>query len=104
MNDLLKLNENVLFSSLRNTNIFHEYPFVVRNEKSVLQGYIDYLSVGNEIVLIDFKSDYVENEITLIQRYHSQIDAYKKALTLLFPNKDIKTYIYSFRLSKMIEM
>lgn len=104
MSDLLKLNENNLFDSLRNTHIYHEYPFIVQDKRSVLQGYIDYLSVGDKIVLIDFKSDYVDNDDILIQRYHSQIEAYKKALTLLFQNKEIKTYIYSFRLSKMIEL
>ena len=70
----------------------------------VLQGYIDYLSVGDKIVLIDFKSDYVDSDDIFIQRYHSQIEAYKKALTILFSNKDIETYIYSFYLSKMIKL
>lgn len=104
MNDLLKLDKNEFFQSLRSTQIYHEYPFIVQHEQSVLQGYIDYLSIGEKIVLIDFKSDYVETEDILIERYHSQIESYKIALTLLFPNKEIETYLYSFHLSKMIEI
>ena len=81
-----------------------EYPFIVQEKDCVLQGYIDYLSVGDKIVLIDFKSDYVDSDDILIRRYHSQIEAYKKALTILYPNQAIQTYIYPFRLSKMIEL
>ena len=73
MNDLLKLNENDLFDSLRNTKIYHEYPFIVQDKESVLQGYIDYLSIGNKIVLIDFKSDYVANDNILI---HSSLKSF----------------------------
>lgn len=104
LRDLLNLNNNNLFDSLRNTLICHEYPFIIQDKDCVLQGYIDYLSIGDKIVFIDFKSDYVDSDNILIQRYHSQIEAYKKALTFLYPNKEINAYIYSFHLSKMIEM
>ena len=104
INALLRLNEDKLFDSLRNTQIYHEYPFIVQDDLCVLQGYIDYLSIGEKIVLIDFKSDFVDDSLTLINRYHSQIESYKKALMILFANKKIEAFIYSFHLSEMIQL
>lgn len=104
IHDLLNLNEHPFFDSLRKTEIYHEYPFIVLDDHSLLQGYIDFLSIDEKIVLIDFKSDAVNDEQILIDRYHSQIQVYKKALSLLFENKNIETYIYSFHLSKMISL
>ena len=102
--DLMKLNQNEIFRSLQHTQIYHEYPFLVQDGTTILHGYMDFLSIGDVITLIDFKSDAVEDESILIDRYTSQLTAYTKACRLLFKDKMIRTYIYSFSLSEMIEM
>ncbi len=99
---LLKLNNQPLFDSLRNTEIYHEYPFLVQHDNQVLNGFMDYLSVGDIITLIDFKSDSLNNKQLFIERYSNQIELYKTACHLLFPDKTIKAYIYSFSLEEMI--
>ncbi|MGN1344492.1 MAG: UvrD-helicase domain-containing protein [Traorella sp.] len=104
IHDLLNLNENQLFNSLRKTAIYHEYPFIVQDDAYVYQGFIDYISFGDIITILDFKSDFVNDEQTLINRYESQLNTYQKAISLLFPGSAIKTYIYSFHLNQMIEL
>lgn len=104
VHQLMKLNENEFFDSLRTTKIYHEYPFLVQCDDQVITGYIDYLSIGDVITLIDFKSDLVKEEAVLVERYQSQIKAYHKALTKIFPDQSIQTYIYSFELSKFISI
>lgn len=100
--DLLKLNDQPLFSSLRHTDIYHEYPFIVQSENTIIQGNIDYLSIGVVITIIDFKSDQVNDEQILIERYQSQIEAYRKAIQILYPSQKVNSYIYSFSLNRMI--
>ena len=46
------------------------------------------------ISILDFKTDTVQNETELIDKYHAQLDAYKKAIHIIEPDKKIKTYIY----------
>lgn len=102
--NLLTLNQNQLFRNLRSTKIYHEYPFLVQDHHQVLHGFMDFLSISDEIVLIDFKSDTVKDRSILINRYTQQIATYKKACELLFPSKVIKTYMYSFSLAEMIQI
>ena len=104
LSDLMKLNQNDILRSLQNTKIYHEYPFLVQDGNTVLHGYMDFLSIGDKITLIDFKSDEVREEKILIERYTSQLMAYKNACQILFKDKKIQAYIYSFSLAKMIEI
>ena len=88
----------------RSTTIYHEYPFITKVNYQVIQGYIDFISIDEEITIIDFKSDYVDNENILIERYTPQLNAYKLAIESLFKDKKVNTYIYSFSLNKMIQL
>ena len=75
-------------------------------EKVLVQGVIDlyYISSNGELVLVDFKTDYVpdKNEQILIERYSSQLQLYKRALESATGKRVDKTYIYSTYLEKEI--
>lgn len=97
--------------------IYKEVPFYTyinskeiydtENEENILvQGIIDlyYITRENEIILVDYKTDYVENEQELVKKYKVQLEIYKKALEEALNQKIKETYIYSIWLNKEIKM
>lgn len=97
--------------------LFREQPFVIARKASELepewqcdenvlvQGIIDgYFIEDEEIVLVDYKTDYVRNgeEQKLIDRYHVQLEDYAQALERMTGRKVKERYIYSFTLGKEI--
>ena len=75
-------------------------------EKVLVQGVIDlyYISSAGELVLVDFKTDYIENrdENILIDKYKVQLDLYKRALRQAINREVDRVYIYSTYLDKEI--
>ncbi len=75
-------------------------------ENILVQGIIDlyYINEKDELVLVDYKTDYVEKgkEQELLQKYKKQLELYKKALEKALNRKVNKTYIYSVHLEKEI--
>ena len=71
-----------------------------------MQGIIDlyFINEFEELVLVDYKTDYVENsnENILKNKYKKQLEIYKKALEEALGRKVDKTYIYSLYLNKEI--
>ncbi len=97
--------------------LFREQPFVISvpaselneewtGEETVLvQGIIDaYFSEGEELVLVDYKTDRVRpgEENRLVELYHVQLEDYAKALERMTGKKVREKYIYSFALGKEI--
>ena len=78
------------------------------DEKLLVQGVIDlyYINQNNELILVDFKTDYVEdrNEQILVDKYKIQLELYKRALESALERKVDKVYIYSTYLEKEIEI
>ena len=74
------------------------------DEVVMIQGIIDlfFINQYDNIVLVDYKSDYVNSEKELIDRYKIQLDLYKKALEDILEKEVSKTIIYSFKLGKEI--
>lgn len=74
-------------------------------EKAVVQGVIDALLInGDSGEIIDYKTDRVENEDELIERYRGQMSVYKKAAEECFGLENVKVTLYSFSLSKEISL
>ena len=77
-------------------------------EEVIVQGIIDlyYINNNNELILVDFKTDYVPNNEGrfLVDKYKSQLELYKKALESAMGRKVDKVYIYSTFLNKEINM
>ena len=77
-------------------------------EDILVQGIIDlyYINSDGELVLVDFKTDYVEdrNENVLIYKYKEQLDLYKRALEQALGRDVNRVYIYSTYLENEILM
>ncbi|WP_055072019.1 helicase-exonuclease AddAB subunit AddA [Clostridium massiliamazoniense] len=87
------------FDSNLDKNIYSE-------DKVRLQGIIDcFFEDKNGIVLIDYKTDYVEEgkELEILERYKVQIDLYSKALENILGKKVDEKYLYLFGINKEVK-
>jgi ATP-dependent helicase/nuclease subunit A len=99
--------------------IYKEKPFCIEipaktifeeaiNENILVQGIIDlyYINENDNIVLVDYKTDYVENGNleNLAQKYKVQLNLYKTALEEATGKKVEESYIYSLYLNKEIRI
>lgn len=99
--------------------LFREQPFVIARKASELdpqwqceenvlvQGIIDaYFREDEEIVLVDYKTDFVRRgeEQKLIDRYHVQLEDYAQALERMTGRKVKERYIYSFTLGEAFSL
>lgn len=91
-------------------DLFREKPFVMGNhemeeEMVLIQGIIDVFWVEEDgIVLLDYKTDRVDNATRLRDMYKEQLDLYAEALERIFPLPVKEKYLYSFRLNQAIEV
>ena len=73
-----------------------EYP---SEDKILVQGIMDlyYINQKNELVLVDYKTDYIEKEqeSKLIEKYQEQLELYQEALEKALNRKVDKVIIYS---------
>lgn len=110
---LLEFTKTELFKEIQNAKeIYKEQQFHMSvidentKESILIQGIIDlyYINQNNEIVLVDYKTDYVEknNEQELIEKYKPQLKIYKKAIEEALNKNVEKVYIYSVYLNKEI--
>lgn len=76
-----------------------------KDEKIVVQGAVDICFVENEeVVILDFKTDRVEDDAALKQAYAEQLNIYALACEKIFGLPIKQKIIYSFALSKEIEI
>lgn len=75
-------------------------------EEILVQGIIDlyYINQKDELILVDYKTDFVETKEELINQYRKQLELYKTALEEALDQKVKHTYIYSTFLEKEIEL
>ena len=75
------------------------------DDKVLIQGIADcVLDMGEYLVIIDYKTDVISDIGVLKQRYSAQVDLYSAALSRLFGKKAKSSVLYSFYLSKSIEI
>lgn len=103
---LLSLSTNACYrNACTYPQVYHELPYMVQDHVTILHGFIDFVAISDtDIILIDFKSDAVSEAQTLINLYQEQIFTYKKALQILYPDKELYAYMYSFALKKEIRV
>ena len=72
----------------------------------LVQGIIDlyYINEKNELILVDYKTDFVNSEEELVEKYNVQLQIYKKALEEAMKRKVDNLYIYSTYLNKEIKI
>lgn len=115
---LLEYTKSDLFYELRQAKkVYKEQPFYrllpasqiyeeETKEEILVQGIIDlyYINKENQLILVDFKTDYVKQEQELIEKYKEQLILYKEAIEISLNRKVDKMYIYSIYLQKNIEV
>lgn len=68
------------------------------DERILIQGVIDaFFEEDNQLILVDYKTDYVDNPEILRRRYQAQLVCYKRALEQMTGKMVRENYIYSFR-------
>jgi ATP-dependent helicase/nuclease subunit A len=78
---------------------------VYGSETIVLQGVIDcYFEEDGEIVLLDYKTDFVEDQAAVVENYRIQIDYYASALEKLTGKKVKEKYLYLFYTDTAVEI
>ena len=71
----------------------------------LIQGIIDaYFEEDGEIVVLDYKTDRVQTEAELKDRYQEQLRLYTRALEQITQKKVKEQIIYSFTLGKEIHL
>ena len=120
VSQILEFTKSNIWKELKNSREIHkEQPFYINvpadeiidiksKENILAQGIIDlyYINENNELVLVDYKTDFVNigEEDILKKRHTEQLMLYKKALEDGLNKKVDKVYIYSTVLGKEIEI
>ncbi len=75
-----------------------------RGDEVLVQGVMDcILQNGDEITVIDYKTDFVHSMDTLFRRYEKQLELYRYGAKQLFDTEKVKCILYSFHLDDFIE-
>ena len=79
---------------------------VSEDEKILVQGIIDlyYIDEKDRLILVDYKTDFVNSKNELIDKYKVQLELYKKALEESLERKVDESYIYSIYLNQEIKI
>ena len=115
---LLEFTESNLAKRIRKAkSIYKEKPFYINinageiysekiDEDILVQGIIDlyFIDEFDKLVLVDYKTDRVENIEELIPKYKTQLDLYKQALKEALEREVDEVYIYSVYKGKEIEL
>lgn len=115
---ILEFTKSKIWKELKEAKeIYREKPFYINipakeiydeeiEDNILVQGIIDlyYIDKDDNLILVDYKTDYVQDENELINKYKEQLNLYKKALELSYDKKVSKTYIYSTFLDKSIDI
>lgn len=118
---LLEYTNSQLWTELKQAKEIHkEHPFYINikasriynqinkedDEEILVQGVIDlfFIDKDDKLILVDYKTDYVQNENELVEKYKGQLELYKEALEQSLNKKVDKMCIYSVYLNKLIEI
>ena len=115
--DINKMYSTLCHYLLNAKSIKNELEFVLQDnlqevsetmfeQPTLIQGVVDMYIVTKEgkHIIIDFKTDKVEDQAGLLDRYKIQLKVYKKAIEAAYDIKTDGVYIYSFVLQKLIEV
>jgi len=106
-------NNKIYDRILKSKQVYREKTFCInipreeyQMKEVAIQGIIDlyFIDENDKLVLIDYKTDFVQHENELKQKYNSQLNIYKKALEMSLSRKVDETYIYSTYLDKLINL
>ncbi len=75
-----------------------------REGEVIVQGIVDFFSMGEKIVLVDYKYTSTKDDKKLIERYSPQLALYEKALSKAFDGKAVEKYLLSLKEGKLIKI
>ena len=118
INKILNFTKSRLWQEVRKAKIVErEKPFYISipteeiygnniKEEILVQGIIDlyYINEKDELILVDYKTDYIKEKEELIEKYSKQLELYKRALEEALNKKVSKIYIYSTCLDTEIKI
>lgn len=88
--------------------LYREKPFVLglpEEELILVQGIIDvFWMEGDDIILLDYKTDRVKSAKQLAEMYQKQLDLYAEALEAVWGKKVTEKYLYSFSLHEAVKL
>ncbi|VEU80601.1 UvrD-helicase domain-containing protein [Haploplasma axanthum] len=78
-------------------DIYKELPFSYEEKEIIVNGIIDMVATyDNEVHIIDYKTSNIDPS-----KYMNQLESYRKYLKMIYPNKVIKTFLYSIAHNKL---
>lgn len=93
----------------RQVSLFREQRMEAVMDGKWISGVIDRLHVHHDasgdaglVEIIDFKTDRVETAEDLKKRYGGQMDAYEKAMSLIYPGAEVKSVLVSTALKALV--
>ena len=114
---ILKAIENVkkILNQTKSKRILKEQEFMMyvpqcevvsggSNDKILIQGIIDLLSLGEKNIIIDYKLSSIKNANKLAEIYKTQLKLYKLAVIKAFNISVDSVYLYNFNTEEMIEI
>ena len=116
INKILQFTKSNIWQELKKAKLVEkEKPFYISlpadyiynnslQDEILIQGIIDlfYINEQDELILVDYKTDYVKDEKELLEKYNKQLELYEMALEKSLNKKVAKKYIYSTYLNKQI--
>ena len=90
-------------------DLFREQPADAILDGALLTGVIDRLHLHRDaaghvwrVDVIDFKTDAVKEPDELIERYQTQMDAYRSVIARIYPDAEIRCLLLSVRHGQMV--
>ena len=89
--------------------VMREYKFMVKHpyadDETIVQGIADCIFFENKsAVILDFKTDNVQDINVLVERYSAQLEIYKAAISEIFEMPVSECVIYSMHLGEQINV
>ncbi len=86
------------YMEVESTELYKQLPrHIYKDEKVLIQGIVDcYFEEDNKLILLDYKTDYVEDVDLIREKYQIQIYYYGRALEKLTGKKVKNKYLYLF--------
>lgn len=103
INKITTLCAHPLYLKAHKGTVYKEYPYTIQKKDTIVSGIIDFLSINKQnIIIIDYKTDALKTLDDFQNRYAAQLQEYREAMHLRYPDQSIQCFIYSFHLAQMI--